>query len=192
VALTPVPERVRIARERAAAAGFDLSCEDEVGRLLRVLAAAVRPGGRILELGTGTGVGLAWLVSGVEGRDDVAITSVELDPALAAVAAALDWPAFVDLRCADALAVLDGVGDVDLLFADAQGGKTEGLERSILALGPGGLLAVDDMRRRPADGVHASLWPQLQEVRATLLGDDRLAAVEVDWASGLILAARVA
>lgn len=36
-----------------AAAGFGLSCEPEVGRLLAVLAAAVPPGGAVLELGTG-------------------------------------------------------------------------------------------------------------------------------------------
>ena len=75
------------ARARAAAAGFDLSCDDEVGALMAALAAGVPRGGRILELGTGVGVGLAWIVAGLEGRSDVEVHSVEVDPRTAAVAA---------------------------------------------------------------------------------------------------------
>ena len=57
-----LPEGVAAALGRAREAGFALSCEVGVGRLLATLAAGVRPGGRILELGTGAGVGLAWIV----------------------------------------------------------------------------------------------------------------------------------
>ena len=43
------PAIVDNAHERAVALGFDYSCDDGTGRLLAVLAAAVPPGGRILE-----------------------------------------------------------------------------------------------------------------------------------------------
>ncbi|MFI5046142.1 MAG: hypothetical protein ACHQIG_03685 [Acidimicrobiia bacterium] len=49
------------ARARARDLGFELSCEDEVGALLAALAAAVPVGSRVVELGTGAGVGLAGL-----------------------------------------------------------------------------------------------------------------------------------
>jgi hypothetical protein len=48
-----VPHRVCTAMERAEAAGFTMSCDPRVGRLLSVLAAALPRDGRILELGTG-------------------------------------------------------------------------------------------------------------------------------------------
>ena len=54
-----------------------------MGRLLSTLAAAVPPGGRILEIGTGVGVGLAWLAAGLEGREDVEVLTVESDERLA-------------------------------------------------------------------------------------------------------------
>jgi predicted O-methyltransferase YrrM len=53
-----LPSPVVASRQRAAEIGFAFSCEDEVGRLLAVLAATVPAGGRILEIGTGMGV--AW------------------------------------------------------------------------------------------------------------------------------------
>jgi predicted O-methyltransferase YrrM len=51
--------------ERANELGFEQSCEADVGRLLAVLAAGVPGGGRILEIGTGAGVGTAWMVEGI-------------------------------------------------------------------------------------------------------------------------------
>ena len=51
-----LPEPVRLAAGRAERAGFAMSCDPGVGRLLAVLAAAVPANGRVLELGTGTGL----------------------------------------------------------------------------------------------------------------------------------------
>ena len=44
--------------------GFQLWCWPPVGALLRVMAAT-KPGGRMLEIGTGTGVGTCWLLDGI-------------------------------------------------------------------------------------------------------------------------------
>jgi hypothetical protein len=41
-----------------------MSCDERTGCLLATLAAT-RPGGRLLELGTGVGEGTAWLLSGM-------------------------------------------------------------------------------------------------------------------------------
>ena len=183
-----VPERVRAAQQRAEQARFALSCEPAVGRLLAVLAAAVPPGGRILEMGTGAGVGTAWLSEGLAGRSDATITSVEVDPAIAAVARAGTWPPAVTLLVGDVLDLLAGLGRFDLIFADAQGGKWHGLDRTIAALRPGGLLLVDDMRPAAwSDDEHPS---KTAEVRRTLLGHPELSAVELTWASGVIIAAK--
>jgi demethylmenaquinone methyltransferase/2-methoxy-6-polyprenyl-1,4-benzoquinol methylase len=183
-----VPELVHAAQQRAERAGFTMSCEPAVGRLLGVLAAAVPPGGRVLEMGTGAGVGTAWLAEGLAGRRDATITSVEVAPATAAVAQAGDWPPTVSLLVGDVLDLLAGLGDFDLIFADAQDGKWNGLDRTIAALRAGGLLVVDDMR--PAAWMNDEHPRRTAEVRESLLGHPDLAAVELAWASGVITAAK--
>ena len=77
----------------------------------------------------------------------------------------------------------------DLIFADAQGGKWERLDRTIDALTPGGLLVVDDMRR-PTVVADPRQIVKTDEVRRTLLADRRPVSVELDWATGLILSRR--
>jgi predicted O-methyltransferase YrrM len=136
--------------KRAAEIGFRLSCDDDVGRLLAVLAAAVRFGGRILEIGTGMGVGLAWMVAGLGDRDDVEVVTIEFDPARSADAHSQGWPTCVDFVVGDAIDLLPSLGLFDLIFADAEGGKWYGLELTIDALAPGGLLVLDDLQPSPA------------------------------------------
>lgn len=180
---------VDAAYARAETSGFPLSCERSVGRLLATLAAGVRPGGNILELGTGAGVGVAWIVSGLGERTDVTVTSIELDAGTAAVAATGAWPSFVDLRVTDALTFLPtAVGAFDLIFADAQGGKIEGLDLTIAALRPRGVLVVDDMR--PADGWPEDFVARQDGVRRTLLDHGDLVSVELDHGSGMVLSTR--
>jgi predicted O-methyltransferase YrrM len=188
----PVPPTVSEARGRAEASGFTQSCDDDTGRLLAVLAAAVPPGGRILEIGTGAGVGLAWLVSGLIGRSDVEVVSLEKDADLAGEAMSLvaSWPLRVSLGQGDALEILPHIGVFDLVFADAEGGKTTGLDLTLDALAPRGSLVVDDMNPKSNDPYHTSLWPQIQAVRKELTSDPRLTAVELDWSTGLIVATR--
>jgi predicted O-methyltransferase YrrM len=177
----PTPSLVADAQDRAATAGFTISSEPPAGALLATLAAAIPPGGRILEIGTGTGVGLAWLVTGLGGRTDVEVRSVELDPGTHALTAAGEWPANVTLHAGDVLALFDTLGSFDLIFADAQGGKWQGLDRTIGALAPGGHLLVDDMN----DDIE-----QTRRVREILLGHPGLTAVELPCGTGLILATR--
>lgn len=183
-----VPARVKAVAHAATDAGFTLSCDSGVGQLLSVLAASVPREGTILELGTGAGVGLAWIVAGLARRTDVRIASVELDPEIAAVAAKNDWPDFVHLEVGHAIETLQSTDAWDLIFADAQGGKWEGLDDTIAALAPGGLLLVDDMT--PAEFIDDMHRTKTIEVRERLLSDARLVAVEIGWSSGLILCAR--
>ena len=96
-----LPERVLAAYERAARTGFRLACEVEVGRLLAALAAAVPGGGRVLEIGPGVGVGLAWLVHGLGARQDVEVVTVELDDALQQTALSARWPPWVRFESGD-------------------------------------------------------------------------------------------
>ncbi|MEV0587929.1 class I SAM-dependent methyltransferase [Nonomuraea sp. NPDC050310] len=189
--MTALPGLVRAALAAADAAAFPHSCDPGTGRLLATLAAGVRAGGRVIEIGTGTGAGAAWLVSGLLPRTDVTVTTIENDPERAAAAARLPWPDFVDLQQGDALELLQAVrGRCDLLFADAAAGKQHGLDLSVAALAPGGTLIVDDMTEYPG-----STWPEdfrarQRAVRERLLGDPGLVAAELPHGPGLILATR--
>lgn len=183
-----VPPGVAAAYERARQSGFALSCEPEVGRLLATLATAVPEHGAILEMGTGVGVGSAWIVHGLGARRDVRVTTIDVDAQASAIAQGGVWPPFVSLLVADVLAVLDDIAPFDLIFADAQGGKWTGLERTIAALRPGGLLLVDDMT--PPTWLDDAHRTHTERVRAKLLGDAQLTSVELACGSGMILAAR--
>ena len=167
---------------------FADACDDAVGALLATLVAGLPAGARVLELGTGTGVGLAWCCSGLGSRRDVRIVSVELDPSLHRRAARLAWPPSVQLLQGDAVALLPTLGAFALVFADAPGGKWEGLDRTLEALAPGGVLVMDDMTPQP-------WWPPahaeaIAAVRSTLGADDRLRVEELPVGSGVLLARR--
>jgi demethylmenaquinone methyltransferase/2-methoxy-6-polyprenyl-1,4-benzoquinol methylase len=183
-----LPTLVATAEANARAVGFAMSCDPETGALLSVLAGAVPPSGRILELGTGAGVGLAWIVEGLTGRQDVQVVSVELDPKASAVAARIEWPSTVTLSVGDAAEFIHDPDQWDLVFADAQGGKWEGLSNTIRSLRLGGILLVDDMT--PDEFVNDEHRGKTAEVRTHLLSSEDVTAVEIGWSTGLILCAR--
>ena len=198
-----LPAGVAAATRRAEAMGFEWSCEPGAGRLLAVLAAAVPEQGRILEIGTGAGVGTAWLVEGLRGRGDAALVSVEIDPHPALLAARSGWPPWVELICSDFLTLVEELGTFDLVFADAEGGKWHGIERTLALLRPGGVFVVDDMRD-PEDAGAPSLQARMAAVhdafglgasrdvvRDALLDRVDLVSVELEYSTGLILATRV-
>jgi predicted O-methyltransferase YrrM len=186
VTLEGVPEAVAAAKRRAHELRFGMSCNDRVGRLLAVLAGAVPSGGRILELGTGVGVGTAWITAGLSGRSDVEVISVEVDRALSEAASEWRWPAYVRIVTVDALDVLGQIGAFNLMFVDAAPIKHGNIESAIKVLCPGGVLVVDDLA---ADTKMTDLQrTQIATLRRLLLQHPELQAVELDWASGVILA----
>lgn len=65
------------------AVGFAMTSEAKTGSLLRSLAAS-KPKGNFLELGTGTGVGTAWLLAGMD--PDSRLVTVDIDPNVVQIA----------------------------------------------------------------------------------------------------------
>ena len=180
-----LPETVLAAHERAARTGFELACEVEVGRLLAALAAAVPEGGRILEIGTGVGVGLAWLVHGLGDRQDVEVVTVELDDEVQQIARSAPWPPWVRFESGDGADVVRHLGQFDLIFPDAPGGKIFKLRRTVAALRLGGVLVVDDMDlSRHQD---EQLRTALTVVRHRLVDNGELVCAELGFGSGVIV-----
>jgi predicted O-methyltransferase YrrM len=183
-----IPESVAAAQDRASRSGFELSSEPEVGQLMACLAHAVPIGGRILEIGTGCGVGLSWIVHGLGSRADVEVVSVEIDPAIAASTRGVGWPDWVSIVEGDGAVLVGAIGSFDLIFPDAPGGKIFKLRKTISTLLPGGFLLVDDMDL----SVHndPELRNGLASVRERLIEHPDLVCAELPLASGVIVASR--
>ncbi len=183
-----IPESVAVAQARASLSGFALSSEPEVGFLISCLANAVPIGGRILEIGTGFGVGLSWIVQGVGSRTDVEVVTVEIDPVLAQATRDVGWPDWVSIVEGDGADLVGTVGSFDLIFPDAPGGKIFKLRKTISTLRPGGFLLVDDMDLTAHED--PELRDGLASVRERLVTHPDLVCAELPVASGVIVATR--
>lgn len=186
-ATAEIPPLVRAAMDLAREIGFPHSCSPEVGRLLRVLAGGVR-GGVAGEIGTGCGVGAAWIVSGL--APEVPFVTVEIDAARAAAARRLLAPyPYATVLTGDWRQMLPR-GPFALLFAD--GGKAKQEEPGALldALAPGGLIVLDDLT--PEEHWPPEWRGRRDPVRDAWLNNPRLAATEVlvTPRAAVILAAR--
>jgi predicted O-methyltransferase YrrM len=175
--------------ERTMALGFPMASEPRTGAILRVLAAS-KPGGHLLELGTGTGLSAAWLLDGMD--RDATLVSVDIDPGPQAVARdILGADPRLRIVTEDAASFLrrQAAASFDLVFADAMPGKYEMLDAALALLRRGGLYVIDDMvpQANWPEG-HASKVPCLV---ANLAAREALRIVSLAWSSGLVVAARV-
>ena len=173
----------------AADRDFVLSCEARTGSLLATLAAA-KPGGRLLELGTGVGAGTAWLLVGADAA--ARLTTVELDPAVQAVAAEhLGTDPRVTFVIADAdewLSTYDGE-PFDLAFVDCVPGKFHRMDEVVALLRPGGFYVGDDLL--PQQGWPAEHHDRVGGFLAGLPLVTGLRITTMAWASGLVIGVKV-
>lgn len=128
------------------------------------------------------------MVEGIGDTSGVELVTIDVDATLVPRVAAADWPSWVRFEVGDALDLLPHLGCFDLVFADAVAGKWYGLDLTIAAVAPGGLIVVDDMA--PAHAAGAEHAARTVEVRTALMDDIRLVGVEMSWASGVIVASR--
>ena len=77
------PRALAAIQARTTELNFGMASEPRTGALLQMLAAS-KPGGRLLELGTGTGMATAWLLSGMDAAST--LISVDTDEEVQAVA----------------------------------------------------------------------------------------------------------
>jgi predicted O-methyltransferase YrrM len=157
------PPLVARAQALAQQAGFPLTreeagpgrasaCLPDTGRFLAMLAAGCT-GGRIGELGTGAGIGTAWMASAMP--YDCALITAEIDERLASMVRQLvAADRRVEVITGDAISVMSSVmsgrGPFDLLFADS-GVRDEADFGTLLGLlRPGGRIVMDDVTPRRA------------------------------------------
>jgi predicted O-methyltransferase YrrM len=154
------------------------------GALLRTLAAS-KPRGSFLELGTGCGLGTAWILDGMDAA--ASLISVDNDAATQQLAREeLGADSRLQLVVDDGGAFLATTDRTfDLMYADAWPGKFSDLERALSLVRPGGIYLVDDMLPQPnwPDG-HA---PKAAALIDRLLSLDGFESTWLEWSTGLII-----
>ena len=168
--------------------GFAMASEPRTGALLAALAAS-KPGGRVLELGTGTGVGTAWLLSGMDAGSR--LDTVDTDSNVVDVARRhLGADSRVTFHVMDGATFINQVPQVrfDLIYADAWPGKFTHLDETLSLLRVGGIYVIDDLLPQAnwPEG-HAATIPALVDAIERRPG---FATVKLSWSSGLMLAVR--
>jgi predicted O-methyltransferase YrrM len=170
------------------AMGFDMASDAALGRFLRLLVAS-KPGGTMLELGTGTGLATAWMLDGL--TLEAKLVSVDNDAAVQQVAHRhLGHNRALTLCCADGGDFVSALEPMqfDLVFADAWPGKFSHLDAALALLREGGIYVVDDL-------LPQANWPTGHQANvdasiATMQGRADFAVSRLDWGSGLLVAAR--
>lgn len=165
-----IPVMVRAARIAAERHGFTSACSDEVGRLLQVLAAQ-HPEKTIGEIGSGFGVGTAWIVSGLAAG--ARLLAVDHDPqAVEAIRQQFGDHGAVEVIEGDWRVILQH-GPFNMLFVDVDEAREHGVQDIVDALAVGGLAIIDDL-----DPLEAPREQQ-NPVREQWLENPRLRSVEV-------------
>jgi len=193
------PPLVLRAQELARRIGFPLSrqeaghagpsaCLPGVGRFLAMLAAGCT-GGRIGELGTGIGIGAAWMASAMPA--DCVLITVEIDQHRAAAARdLLSVDPRVEVITGDAVGMLSTRAPFDLLFSDG-GGHDQAALVELLRIG--GRIVNDDVTPQqalPPGSPYLTDDPK----RRFFFGDPRLVSTEVvlpDLCNSLLVGTRI-
>ena len=183
-----LPERYGVLMEKSSELEFSMASDRFVGSMLKTLVAA-KPKGNFLELGTGTGLSLAWMVEGMCKKSQ--LTTIDNDPELTNMADTyFGNDDRVNIICGDAGTWINEYrGEpFDLIFADAWPGKYADLDGTLALLSKGGFYVIDDM-------LPQKNWPIGHEDNAARLIRDLetkkdLVLTKMNWSTGIIVAVK--
>ncbi len=145
----------------------------------------------MLELGTGLGLGVVYLLRGMSAT--ATLVTVELDPVLSGIAQGeIDDPRveFVVADGGEWLAAPARAGEsFDLVFADTWPGKFSDRDKALALVAPGGLYVVDDLVPQPS-------WPPDHQARVDVLTNELgelggWTTVRIDDATGVMICTRL-
>ncbi len=183
-----IPKILPKIQQKSREIGFSMPSDLYIGTLLKTLIAS-KPKGRFLELGTGVGLSLSWMVDGMDAGSH--LITVDNDPELIGRARTyFGKNDQVEIVCQDGSKWIKEFkgAPFDLIFADAWPGKYSETEEILDLLKVGGFYVIDDMTAQPN-------WPNGHQDYA-----DRLVAylenrkdftlTKMNWSTGLILAVK--
>nr|WP_236676096.1 class I SAM-dependent methyltransferase [Chryseolinea lacunae] len=181
----PLPKVFNAIEAATKESGFTMASDILTGSLLRTLAAS-KPGGKFLEMGTGTGLSASWILEGMNAQ--ASLISVDYDPKYMEIA-----ERFLGADKRLSLVTSDG-GEwlasnphlrFDFIFADTWHGKYLLLDEALAMLNPGGLYVIDDMLRQPN-------WPEghaekAEKLVAALEARTDLWFTKQVWSTGIMI-----
>ncbi len=168
--------------------GFTMPSDVYIGTLLKTLISS-KPAGKFLEIGTGIGLSLSWMIDGMD-RVSKLIT-VDNDPELIAIARQyFESDDRVEIICEDGTEWIENYeGDkFDLIFADAWPGKYSEIDEILNLVKVGGFYVIDDMSVQPN-------WPEghdknVNRLVSYLENRKDFNLTKMNWSTGLILAVK--
>ncbi len=184
-----IPEYYAAVKAASEKLGFNMPSDLQTGSLLRTLAAS-KPTGRFLEIGTGTGLSLTWLVEGADSTSS--IYSIDNSSHWQNVAKAIfKADERINFYCEDGNDwLLNYKGEqFDLIFADAWPGKFDNLDVALGLVKPGGFYLIDDLLPQPN-------WPEghqqhVDRLIKKLQDETDFVQTTFNWSTGLMLLTRV-
>ncbi len=169
--------------------GFTMPSDKYIGTLLKTLISS-KPAGNFLELGTGIGLSLSWMLDGMDSKSK--LVSVDNDIQLIEIANQyFGSDERLTLVCEDASKwiKLNDTAKYDLVFADAWPGKYSHLDVVLNMINVGGFYVVDDMTKQfnwPA-GHHENVI----NLVTYLESHDDFNVTKMKWSTGVIIAVRI-
>ena len=165
--------------------GFTMPSDVYIGTLLKTLIAS-KPSSTVLELGTGIGLSLSWMIDGLDKASK--LITVDNDPALIKIAKDFfGEDTRVEIVCQDGTEWIKNYqGDsFDLVFADAWPGKYSEIAEILDLIKVGGFYVIDDMSTQ-------TNWPEGHEDKAKKLIEylesrEDFSLTKMNWSTGVII-----
>lgn len=175
--------------EASAKLQFSMPSDLKTGSLLRTLVAS-KPSGHFLDIGTGTGLSLAWIAEGADESSRIISIDINADFQQVAIDTFSD-DLRISIDTADGnewLTFYDGE-QFDLIFADAMPGKFEVLDQTLELIKVGGFYLIDDLLPQPN-------WPEGHSSRVdalveTLKQRNDFVQTTFNWSTGLMLFTKI-
>ncbi len=186
--LNLIPPLVRRAKNLARQMHHRFNCSNGTGRLLRLLASQFQAG-VIGEIGSGCGVGSAWIISAL--APGATFVTVEKDPILAAVVRTLyNNMSMVRVFNGDWIEIVK-FGPFSLCYISANVARFIPPEVLMQSLRLGGIIVIDGLV--PLEELIRRGRRNVDPLRSFWLNDSRLEATEIYVASNeaVILSARI-
>ncbi len=174
--------------EKSKEIGFTMPSDLYIGTFLKTLITS-KSKSNILELGTGIGLSLSWMIDGLD--QESKLTTIDNDPKLTEIAQEFfGSDKRVTVICEDGskwIKNYDGE-QFDLIFADAWPGKYSEIEEVLDFLKVGGFYIIDDMLAQPN-------WPEGHQEKVKNLIDylenrEDLTLTKLNWSTGIVMAVK--
>lgn len=179
------PKMWRDLRARSEEIGFTMPSDICIGPFLKTLVTS-KPKSNLLELGTGTGLALSWMIDGMDAASK--LITIDNDPNYVAIAKNhFGSDKRVTMICTDAAEWIRSYqGEkFDLIFADAWPGKYSETDKALSLLKAGGFYVIDDMPPHPnwPDGHHEKISQLIEYLEKR----EDLNLTKMNWSTGLIM-----